>query len=116
MSWEYVVDEDYKFGKKAIFEGVIFDTGRWGRLQTAIIWKGAAKKNELDAVKAAEAFLSKPLTREWFDVHKDAADLNDPKGVFKKGEQRGDLLGGKTWYGSSVQKGTECLLVIDCDS
>ena len=115
MSWSYEVDDDQKFEEEAIFDGVRFHTGRWGRLQTTILWGNWEKTDEKKAMEAAEDFLSKPLTREWFEMHKDANDL--PYLTFVEGQMRGDLVGGRNYYGSSVIKEDNCcMLVIDCDS
>ena len=106
----------HKTERAVIFDGVLFHTGRYGKLQMAIRWYGE-KKDKRDALEVVEAFMSKPLTREWFDTHMEASDLAYTK--FIEGEQRGDLLGSATWYGSSTLKnsrGTECILVIGCDT
>jgi hypothetical protein len=47
-----------------LYDGVLFNTGRHGHLQTVIHWED--KKTELGALREAEGFLSQPLSESWY--------------------------------------------------
>ena len=113
MSWAYDT-HTHNAERAAIFTGVRFDTGRFGKKKMTIRWNGEMK-DERDAMKFAESFLSRPLSRWWFDIHQKAGDLDHTE--FIEGGVQGDLLGSATYYGSSVQEdNSDCILLIQCDT
>jgi hypothetical protein len=99
------------------YDGVMFYTGRFGYLTTVLRWD--SKKTELGAVKEAEKFLSKKITKDWWANHQEQDDLfhNDPYSEWK-GSMRGDLLGNKKFYETPdvIDLDGNCILVIRCGS
>lgn len=98
MKFNYVLEIDEKEynDKKKNVESVAFDISRYGALYHVINFKKPVTVKK--AIKEAEKFLSKPLTKYWFDKIMKA----EPKwklswDVYKDDSCRGDLLGGKTF-------------------
>lgn len=94
-------------------KSVTFDIGRYGQTKHTIKFKEMVTQNT--AIKKIEEFLSKPLTRYWFNKVKKNNDLFPSWDKFESGYCKGDLLGDCKFIESmSVDKNNN--LTFECGS